>query len=219
MPTETWGENITVNSDDYNGVSEDTSMFATLPTTNFETNIDNAIGTQGSGILRALIRFDIKTQLDVLGATEVNSAILNFDSNGENNTTDETLSFYRVLRAWVVGEATYNNFSTSGGAWGTAGCDNTTTDRSASAEGSILFDTPTGNKTIDITTAAENWRSGTWAQDGLVIINDDEVSTDTRKNFASADDADGDRPSLSITYTLLTTPISLFAYYHNQARS
>lgn len=205
MPTETWGENT---ADDYSAGSEDALMFESAPTTNIANNPDSAAGNEGAdgNALRALTRMDVKTQLDVLGATEVTLAELTMTGGIENNTTDETIGLYRILRAWVELQVTWNVYSI-GNSWTTGGADDTTNDRSASAEDSVIFTAPNIDYVFDITTMAENWRSGTWDQDGFVFINADEVNVDTRKNYDSPSGAtDGDRPSLAITYTVAVGP-------------
>lgn len=120
--------------------SIDTELDSFAPTVNYGTA--TTVRLYGSVSHRGLIKFDlssIPTGAAVLSAT----LSLNF------STVDVagTINAYRVYRAWTEAGATWNKYDGTNN-WGTAGCDNTTSDRSAVSMGSVI--TGLGWKSISL---------------------------------------------------------------------
>lgn len=106
------------------------------PTTNYNANAYIQVGewNGGSAKDRALVKFDLSS---IPSDATITSATLRLYDEAQNYSSNtRTMSVYRVLRAWVANQATWNVYST-GNSWGTAGCSNTTTDRENSAIGSV----------------------------------------------------------------------------------
>lgn len=66
---------------------------------------------------RMMFRFD----LSAIPATANVASTLDLYMEGEASSNARRMSLYRILRDWVVTQATWNNWKT-GNAWGTAGC-------------------------------------------------------------------------------------------------
>lgn len=98
----------------------DTYISSTDPTVNYgaATTFTVGEGFGSTAIYRGLIKFDLS--LIPPGAT-INRARVRMVTQGESsNEPNLTMYFYRQLKAWVEGEATWNIYST-GNAWATAG--------------------------------------------------------------------------------------------------
>lgn len=208
MLTVRFGENT---ADDFNSVTQDAGPAAAAPDTNYSTVNENRAGIKSGTNNRAVIRFNIKSILDGLGVTEITLGGLNLYNHLEESTVDESVSLYRLLLNWVVSEVTWNSWK-SGSAWNTGGFDSasditgedSTADRRATAEDSVTITGIGTYFTWTMTTAAEAWRSGTWSEYGVGIVNDDEINANTCKRFSSADYTDGERPYLEVTCTVAT---------------
>jgi hypothetical protein len=166
---------------------------------------------------RVLIRFkDIASKLGP-GAV-ISSATMHLYCSIEDSDTDYSVSAYRVLLDWVTG--TKNGAVESGAsswhdarqgtlAWNTPGCDaasdvageDSTADRSATAEQSTAITGAGQYFSWDLTTAVQNWYSGSWREYGVILTIDSPGISDTRKLFSASENAnDGQRPYLEVTY-------------------
>jgi disaggregatase-related protein len=171
------------------GRGYDTSIQSALATTNFGTNVDLAAGESNAGanIRRTLIRFDDIANLpkDAI----IDGAFLWLRINQDLSSTGRTFELYRVVRNWVVNQATWNEYAT-GQAWGTAGCGNNTTDYDGSVVlGSAILsaaETP-GKLAIFSFTPAEfqKFVDGTYTNYGWLIKA--QTETNDGYNFDSAD--------------------------------
>jgi hypothetical protein len=82
--------------------------------------------------------------------------------------TDTTIGAYRVLRSMQPCQATWNQ-AASGNNWGTAGANNTTTDRAATPEASATTDSLFHWSTFDLTTLVQDWLDGRLANNGVLL--------------------------------------------------
>lgn len=154
---------------------------------------------QASAIHNMLLYFDMSS---VPAGSTINSATLylrHFNSDYADNA--RTMQVYRVIRAWVENQATWNVAKT-GTNWGTAGCNNTTTDYDSTSLGSRLISA----------TEAAGWK--TWTLDAAVIqdIVDGDVDYEgfllrsgTQSNDAQAyrsKDYGTNTPYLQVDYTV-----------------
>lgn len=110
------------------------------------------------------------------------------------------LTLYEMLRAWVSGQTSWNNYST-GNAWGTAGASGSGTDRSASSIGSYTLlssedgvQINSGNGIAVNAATVQGWLDGT--NNGLGLFSDGSVFAD----FSGVPDGTNP-PVLRVDYT------------------
>jgi len=108
-----------------------------------------------------------------------------------------SLGAYRVLRDTSACEATWNQ-ARGGSAWRLPGCNDTTTDRSASAESSVTAGGINRWYTLDVTAAVQGWVNGSLANHGVLLR---AAPSTASFQFASAQHGNlGLRPRLVVTY-------------------
>jgi hypothetical protein len=176
----------------------DTFIYAGAATTNYGSNGNLYSGHPGSGgAYRSLLQFNIPSVANAV----VSSAKLRLYATSDDSSNVRTKRVYRVKRAMVLSEATWNVYST-GNSWETAGgfgsndCEQTDI-------GSLSFsasETLNEYKEITLTNAAiQAIMRGTWTNKGFMVKTDTE-NTD-RYGFNSVDAA-SNKPELVIVYTL-----------------
>lgn len=179
----------------------DTYIISDNPTTNYGTNTSMNIGfdTGGGGAGRALIKFDLSS---IPATATITSAILTLTPVTDNSSNARTLSVYRCLRAWTEAGATWNKYDGTNN-WGTAGAENTTSDRESTAIGTLSVSaSETLNVGKDITLDASKMQefiTGALANNGFVL----RVNTESNDgyNWASSDHVTAAyRPKLVIEY-------------------
>ena len=180
----------------------DTRLISDIPDTNNGTGTTLIIGHDGGpGVGRSLIKFDLSS---IPSSAVVSSATLTLTPVGDYSSNARTLSVYRCLRAWTEAGATWNKYDGTN-AWGTAGADNTTSDRESTAIGTYnqsASGTLNVGKDIslDVTKIQEMIR-GLFTNNGFVL----RVATENNDAYqwASSDHATAAyRPKLVIEYTL-----------------
>lgn len=177
----------------------DTWLDNTNATTNFGTNSDMYVGEYGfsSQVARALVKWDMSS---IPAGSTITGAKIRVRDVGTNlATTDRTMRAYRVLRAWVDTEATWNNYST-GNAWATAGCGNTTTDRESSDIGTVSMPGTEVGQYYEITltaSAVNEMFNGTIANNGFLLKMDTE--TDDMHRFYTVNNGSL-QPELVVDY-------------------
>jgi hypothetical protein len=209
LMTATAGEyyNFTLNSTDPgfieiqpdNNVGKDSFIRGgTYANNNYGTS--DSIEVNGNSNLnaqrRTLIEFNLSS---VPSGVRIIDASLNLYFWIANNANVQDHSVYRVTSSWVESEVTYNNRD-SGNAWTSAGGDYDAT----------VIDTVTGLsqdygwKKWNITSVAESWNNGTYANYGIIIISS---ATGSRKRYYSSDYGTASlRPILNITYLDIQPP-------------
>lgn len=145
---------------------------------------------------RPLLKFDLSS---VPTSAIVQTAVLTLKRAGNDGTHAYTFGAYKVLRNWVESQATWNIYST-GNSWGTAGCNNTTTDRSGTAENAHTINFA-GNNTWDIPLMVQDWVTTPASNFGLILLT---VEAWTAQGvwypYSSDDGTAGNRPQLVVTY-------------------
>jgi hypothetical protein len=91
---------------------------------------------ESSAARRMLLHFDFSVIPAGATITSATLYLRHYDSSYADNA--RTFHVYRVVRAWVENQATWNEAAT-GTNWGTAGCGNTTTDYDNTSLGSRAF--------------------------------------------------------------------------------
>ena len=178
--------------------SDDTYIRSSVPTSNQEGAGSLFVGEYKSAvndISHTLVKFDLSTI-----AGTITAATLRMKDKGTDfATNNRTMRVYRMLRSWVASQATWNVYST-GNNWGTAGAENTTSDREATDIGSVSMPGVEVAQYYDITltaSAVEQMRSGSLTNNGFLLRMDTEI--DDLHDFT--DNTQTDKPQLVVTYT------------------
>ncbi len=160
--------------------------------------------SSSSDISSALLSFDLASL--PAGAT-ISSARLTVTATTAQNDPALTIRLYRLRRAWVGSQATWNA-AASGQPWAAGGANDTTADRYATATASAVtvgINTPVE---FDITSLATLW-ANTPAQNFGMILRAEGTAGPLNKalySFVSSEAAGGSvtplRPKLTIVYTL-----------------
>jgi len=178
---------------------EDTSMRNDNADANYHTSTSNYVGELNSGvyIFRTLIKFDLSKIPS--GALIISATLqMTMNANYSSATTDMTL--HRVLRNWVINQATWNSYST-GNTWQTAGGFGALdAEQAAVATREFTAAEANGVKswTID-TDSVKEWIDGDTSNYGWLIKTS--VESDDGYRFATDNDAvEANRPKLTIVY-------------------
>ena len=145
----------------------------------------------------------IKWDLSALAGSTVSAVSIALLQN--SGSPGNTVSVYRLLRNWVVGQATWNIYST-GNSWSTAGGAYNDADRSSTLSVSLATDNGTGTwqtwlTTAQLVTDVQNFIDGTYSNYGWVFTCND-VGDFHEHTFASSEDTTAaERPKITITYT------------------
>lgn len=191
-------------SDQGSGV--DTWIRSTSADTNFSTGANGSVLQSGdfgtSQVNRFLIKWDLSS---VPTNAVVSGGTLSLWVNAEFSDNTRVVELFRVKRAWVESEATWNKFSTAGGSWSTAGAGDTTNDREGTSVGSAtVTSTQNPGDKIDIPLVAgalQDLVSGAFTNNGWLF----KVQTEGGDNvvYKSSNDAGSAtmRPQLVFDYT------------------
>lgn len=193
------------------GSAADNLIRSSAPTTNYGANIAFIIGDSGLDTDRGLIKWDLST---IPTTAIVTDATLTLTVNdGSAATNGRTLRAFRVLRNWTEGGSTWNTYDGSNN-WGTAGCDNTTSDREATDVGSVSVSaTPSGTVALPLTASkVQEMINGTITNYGWLLKVDTENEDST--NYHSSQAASStNKPKLVINYTLPTAGGTINGYF------
>lgn len=152
----------------------DTQLASILATTNYGSATQIYFGE--SNAAANIVRLLLKWNLSSLAGKTVTSAIMHLRENGDLSSNRRTFEAYRMLQAWVEGEATWVVYST-GNSWpGSAGAGAAGTDREADTISTLsIGSTPSGYFDWTLSTAkVQDWIDGTLANNGLLIKSPDE---------------------------------------------
>jgi hypothetical protein len=209
MPTEIIGENT---GDDYSGV-EDSYLDMNNPNDNPDTSAQIRI-SWFSATLRymGIIIFTGLTNISSLAS--VSSATMYLYPHNDGSAI--SYSARRLLVDVVINQVTWNIFST-GNNWTTAGGLSDGNDRVSAAEGTDTF---TGGVQqyegmSGLETVVEDWIDGTYSNYGFHIQSTATGSGDPFRHAVSSEGTDGQRPYLSVTYTVssgLSIPVAMNHY-------
>jgi hypothetical protein len=173
--------------------TKDTGISSADPTTNFGTDASVELGYNAAR--NVLVYFDMS---GIPAGSTVNTATLSIYVDAKYGLWNSiTVGVFRVIRSWNETQATWNKSDNSTN-WGTAGCNNTTTDRDGTAEGSITIYNVSGVwKTLDITALVQEWVNGT-ANQGIALI---QTNTATNTAYGITMREGANDPKLEVTYT------------------
>lgn len=156
---------------------------------------------------RSLLQFNVST---IPTSALVASSVLTLVRSSNDGTYAYNYAAFRVLQAWIEGTgvwgasadgATWNTYDGTNN-WGTAGCDNTTSDRNATGENSHTINYA-GNNTWSIPVMTQIWVATPASNKGVLIAALDVWSAEGRWVPCSSDHATAaNRPKLVIDYIL-----------------
>lgn len=160
--------------------------------------------TASNFIARSLIQFDLSS---IPAGSTINTATLTLTLSSAGtfrSSNNRTARIYRMLRSWVELESTWNIAATSVN-WGTAGADNTTSDREATDIGSATFNTSDSantEKSFTLTASEiqEMITGGGFTNNGFMVKVDTETNDRYFVHSCEASTASY-RPKLVIDYT------------------
>lgn len=192
------GETVTFQQgiSSYTGTT-DTVIKTDFPTTN--SGSDTSLEIDSTPDWGALVKWDISS---IPSGVTVTSATMQFQVTDESGVAYD---IYQLLRDWSESTATWNTTDGST-AWGTAGANNTSTDRSGTAVGELsLGDGLTGTETVTLNATGiqmvQDWIDGTDPNYGVTIQDYADAAGDGVDVDSSEGSTASTRPKLSVTYT------------------
>lgn len=191
---------------DYTG-TDDNQMSESDPTANndggleFETS-KFAVSSHG----HTLIRFAGLS--NITGPVTVTSVTFGLYLSNSDAGATQTIDIRRVLRSWNTTQATWNVYTT-GNSWTTAGALSDGNDRTGTASGQLtsvqtsgqwysVTQTTTGGLIDDV----QGWINGTVTNNGWHLSRNGAGDDSTYRIWVSSDGTNGERPYLSVTYTV-----------------
>lgn len=177
--------------------SADNMLASDAATTNYGNEVIIDVGEWTTQLRRSLVKFDLSARS---ASDTFKSAVLKlYDTAGDLSSNARVMSAYRVLRAWVEGESTWNIYST-GNNWATAGCANTTSDRESTVLGSITMPATEVAQYygFDLTAGlVQDWVDGGLTNNGLLL----QMATENEDMHEfSSSEAASNKPQLIIDY-------------------
>lgn len=152
--------------------------------------------------LRVWISFPGINNGDVPPSSSILTATLHLYMTANDASASTTMSVYRCRRSDVSESQITHNVYKTGSNWGTAGMENTSTDREADAIGSITLAAAeaTGWKTVTLDKdKVKQMVDGTWATNSFVMRCTE--TSDDGHSFASSENATtANRPYIVIEY-------------------
>ena len=201
-------------TDKYTGCTDtDIQAYSGRTDTNYGTATTNWLYDAGGtppnwDTARALIRFDLSK---LTGVTVVSSATLSLLVTGGTYTTYKA-STAKILRNWGETTATWNKYDGTN-TWTTAGCDDTTSDRTTAINAA---DMPFGS------TNWVDWNVQPWVEDWLVdgnanygVILIGELGSHYPYFVSRNNGTTANRPKLTIDYTAASATVPLHILWQN----
>lgn len=203
MPTVTITDNTSGSPTGTVGVSN-TQIREGNATTNYGTNSNFEVTKYGAGDhTHGLLKFDLSSVSGPVTVTSVTVGIyLNF-----GDAASQDVDFRRLLRNWVEGQATWNVYST-GNSWTTAGGLSAGNDRVSTVSGTITGVTGTSQYWTVVQTSGglvddvQGWINGTFPNYGWHLERSGSGEDATSKTFKTDDSDNGNRPYLTVVYTV-----------------
>ena len=199
-------QTLTIQPDEASGI--DTQIASNAPTSNYAITYQFSVGNS-SGVRRALLKF---SGLSAIPSTShINSAVITLVCENINSAGEYGIEFHKSLTEWFEGvsnaappgpgedASTWNLRNANGAvAWGAAGGQSAVDYEAAATVSTPVADV--GTYTWDVTADVQAWIDGD-DNFGWFIINDDEVTAETRKLFGSSNDTTpANRPKIVISW-------------------
>ncbi len=181
----------------YNG-TRDTKLLSGTQSTNYGSTIK--LELDGSPDRSALLYWDLASipSMSVILSVEI---IVNVTNRSGND-----YEFYELLRPWVEGEATWNEFA-SGQSWQVAGADGSL-DRGSTVLGAITAPIK-GLTSISLNSAGvavvQSWVDNPTTNQGFIVL--DYINASNGLDFSSRENGTiSNRPELKVTYNQSAQP-------------
>lgn len=176
------------------GGAGDTYVYQYQATSNYcvDTQIKVGYKQQNAG----LVRFDVSS---IPADAVVTSASLQLYATSWSGA-DLSIGVYYITRTMSSCQATWS-VASAGNPWGSAGCNNTATDRRPAPESQLTTGGPSVWYSWPLTQVVQGWVSGSLANNGVLLRGASSLLTNMM-SFASADNTNtGWRPKLVVYYT------------------
>jgi hypothetical protein len=173
--------------------SEDTYIYQYATTTNYCTSEPLKVGYKQQ--YGTLVRFDLS---GIPAGSTVTQARLEVYATGWDGT-NMTIEAYRILRSTTYCAATWERAQV-GNAWGTAGCNNTVSDRSGVAESSVTTSGISDWYSFGLTSLVQGWVDGSVVNKGLLLRGASSLSTSSFNLASNHHGTASWRPKLVVTY-------------------
>ncbi|MEM4724086.1 MAG: DNRLRE domain-containing protein, partial [Candidatus Hadarchaeum sp.] len=159
----------------------------------------------------ALLYFDLSP---VPANAQVTEAYLEIYATGWSGS-DMAIDAHGILRRMDACQATWNQAST-GNQWGTAGCNNTTTDRTAIPDGTVTTQGLYKWYRFRLTALVQDWVSGRLANHGIILRGASSSSSNIFYFASAQHESVSLRPRLVITYRIAasSTPTAVINPTH-----
>ena len=176
----------------------DTNLREANADSNYHTSATNYVGYYtGLTTFRTVIKFDLSV---IASGSYINSATFQMTMTGDFSSSATNMQLFRLLRNWVVDQATWNSYST-GNAWQTAGGFGALdAEQTPVATRAFSATEANGDKTWTVDTdSVKEWVDGDASNYGWLIKTS--VETNDGYGFKSNDDGTAaGRPKLTIVY-------------------
>jgi len=154
-------------------------------------------------IRKPVIKFDLTGQIP--DNSTINSATLAVYAIARSNSNSLTVGSFKILRSWEEGESTWAKASTEID-WGTAGCNNTSTDREATASYTTTLATTGTWFEWDVTDMTQDWVDNPTSNKGIALMYVTSSGSVEYMGISSEHPNLAKRPKLTIDYTDPSTP-------------
>ncbi len=175
----------------YSGV-EDTHVDAYSPNSNYSASSPLRAGYKQRRA--SIVKFNLAP---IPQEAVIESATLQLYADGWSGDS-VPLSVYYITRTNVISEVTWEAASASQ-QWGQPGCEDTTTDRRASPEASVIVNRIDRWWEFDVAAVVQGWADGSLVNNGLLLRGDSSYSSHYI-NFSSSEAVLTERPKLVVTY-------------------
>jgi hypothetical protein len=184
----------------YQGTT-DTYISAFTPSGNFATQANLVV--KNDSVYEGLLRFDLAS---IPPGSTINQATLRLYAYNRDKNAAMDVQVYRLLRAWVDVQATWNQ-ATALDSWAAPGANDTATDRTAEP---VAMQNVAAINTwydFDVTNLVRAWYADPQANKGLILRGFGQLSL--VYHFASANHPTiSVRPQLVVDYTAPETPLT-----------
>ncbi len=175
----------------YSGV-EDTHVDAYSPNQNYSASSPLRVGYKQRRA--SIVKFNLAP---IPPEAVIETATLQLYADGWSGVS-VPLSVYYITRTNVISEVTWGAASASL-PWGQPGCEDTTADRRASPEASVVVNRIDRWWEFDVAAVVQGWANGSLANNGLLLRGDSSYNS-AYINFSSSEAVLADRPKLVVTY-------------------
>ena len=182
---------VTPNASLSSTASHDCALASNSPTTSICNATSDTVGYDGTNTDNSLVEFELKEALPS-GANVLN-AQLGMYLGSASTTNAVSVSAYAATKPWTL-SATWNTYDGIN-AWTTPGGDSSTTN--AVVNPSVT--TPAGWKYWYPTQIVQEWVNGTLTNDGLLLADTTQKTTNDMLSFNSLD-ASSNKPVLTVSW-------------------